>query len=41
MSDEQIIQAFVRDYGQGVYLAPPSPFGWIVPYASVGFGCWW
>ena len=38
MSDEQIIQAFVRDYGPGVYLAPPSPFGWIVPYAGVGFG---
>jgi cytochrome c-type biogenesis protein CcmH len=38
MSDDQIIQAFVRDYGQGVYLAPPSPFGWIVPYASVGLG---
>ena len=38
MSDEQIIQAFVRDYGAGVYLAPPSPFGWIVPYAGVGFG---
>jgi cytochrome c-type biogenesis protein CcmH/NrfF len=38
MSDEQIIQAFVRDYGPQVYLAPPSPFGWIVPYASVGLG---
>ena len=38
MSDDQIIQAFVRDYGAGVYLAPPSAFGWIVPYASVGFG---
>jgi cytochrome c-type biogenesis protein CcmH/NrfF len=38
MSDEQIIQAFIRDYGQGIYLAPPSPFGWIVPYASVGAG---
>lgn len=38
MSDEQIIQAFVRDYGQGVYLAPPNAFGWIVPYASVGLG---
>jgi cytochrome c-type biogenesis protein CcmH len=38
MSDDQIIQAFVRDYGPGVYLAPPSPFGWIVPYVGVGFG---
>ena len=38
MSDEQIIQAFVRDYGAAIYLAPPNAWGWIVPYASVGFG---
>jgi cytochrome c-type biogenesis protein CcmH/NrfF len=38
MSDAQIIDAFVRDYGPGIYLAPPSAFGWVVPYASVGFG---
>src|ERR1041384_1106133 len=38
MSDEQIIQAFLRDYGAAVYLAPPNAFGWIVPYASVGLG---
>ena len=38
MSDRQIIDAFVRDYGLGIYLAPPSAFGWVVPYASVGFG---
>lgn len=38
MSDEQIVQAFIRDYGTAIYLAPPNAFGWIVPYASVGFG---
>ena len=38
MSDQQIVQGFIQDYGVAVYLAPPSPFGWIVPYASVGFG---
>jgi cytochrome c-type biogenesis protein CcmH len=38
MSDQQIIDAFVRDYGRGIYLDPPSAFGWIVPYASVGAG---
>lgn len=38
MTDDQIIQAFVRDYGPGIYLAPPSSFGWIVPYAAVGVG---
>src|SRR6516165_12603062 len=38
MSDGQIIQAFIRENGNGIYLAPPSPFGWIVPYLSVGAG---
>jgi cytochrome c-type biogenesis protein CcmH len=38
MSDDQIVQAFIRDYGMAIYLAPPNAFGWIVPYASVGFG---
>jgi cytochrome c-type biogenesis protein CcmH len=38
MSDQQIIDDFVREYGPGIYLSPPSAFGWIVPYASVGFG---
>jgi len=38
MSDEQITQAFIRDYGMAVYLAPPNAFGWIIPYASLGFG---
>jgi cytochrome c-type biogenesis protein CcmH len=38
MSDAQIVAAFVRDYGAGIYLAPPNAFGWIVPYAVVGVG---
>jgi cytochrome c-type biogenesis protein CcmH len=38
MSDEQIVQAFIRDYGMAIYLAPPNAFGWIIPYAGVGFG---
>jgi cytochrome c-type biogenesis protein CcmH len=38
MSDDQIVQAFVRDYGAAIYLSPPNAFGWIVPYAVVGFG---
>jgi cytochrome c-type biogenesis protein CcmH len=32
-SDQQIIDAFVREYGAGIYLAPPGAMGWIVPYA--------
>jgi cytochrome c-type biogenesis protein CcmH/NrfF len=38
MTDQQIIDDFVRENGPGIYLSPPSAFGWIVPYASVGFG---
>src|SRR4051812_11908450 len=38
MNDEQIVQAFIRDYGMAVYLAPPNAFGWIIPYASLGLG---
>src|SRR6266567_403509 len=38
MSDEQIVQSFIREYGAAIYLAPPNAWGWIVPYASVGLG---
>lgn len=37
-SDADIVQTFIKELGQGVYLAPPNAFGWIVPYAAVGFG---
>lgn len=37
-TDPVIVQAFITDYGQKVYLAPPNAFGWIIPYAAVGFG---
>ena len=38
MSDDQIVQAFIRDYGIAVYLAPPNAFGWIIPYSVAGLG---
>ena len=38
MSDDQIIKAFVQDEGPDIYVSEASAFGWIVPYASVGFG---
>lgn len=38
MTDDQIVQAFVRDYGAGIYLAPPNAFGWIIPYVVLGVG---
>jgi len=34
MTDDQIIQSFLREYGAAVFLAPPSAFGWIIPYAA-------
>jgi cytochrome c-type biogenesis protein CcmH len=37
-SDESIVQSFIKEYGQGIYLAPPNALGWIVPYASLGVG---
>jgi len=38
MSDKQIVDSFIREYGMAVYLAPPNALGWIVPYATVGAG---
>lgn len=44
MSDQQIIDSFIRDYSAGIYLSRPSAFGWIIPYAAVALGLvgiWW
>jgi cytochrome c-type biogenesis protein CcmH len=38
MSDDQIIQSFIREYGAAIYLAPPNAFGWIIPYSAVAVG---
>ena len=38
MSDDQIIQSFVREYGAGIYLAPPNAWGWVIPYAAAILG---
>jgi cytochrome c-type biogenesis protein CcmH/NrfF len=37
-SDGQIVDAFIRDYGQKIYFAMPSAFGWVVPYAGIALG---
>jgi len=37
-SDESIVQSFIKEVGEAIYLAPPNALGWIVPYASVGLG---
>ena len=44
MSDQQIIDQFIAEYGQGIYRGDPNAWGWVIPYASVGFGLlviWW
>jgi hypothetical protein len=38
MTDQQIIDDFMREDGPGIYLSTPSAYGWIVPYASAGLG---
>jgi cytochrome c-type biogenesis protein CcmH/NrfF len=38
MSDDQIVDAFLRDYGPAVLLKQPSAFIWVVPSASVAAG---
>src|SRR5271157_612956 len=37
-SDRQIVDAFIRDYGPGIYLAPPSAVGWAMPYIAAALG---
>jgi cytochrome c-type biogenesis protein CcmH/NrfF len=37
-SDESIVQSFIKEVGEAIYLAPPNALGWIIPYASVGLG---
>ena len=44
MTDEQIIDQFIKDYGAGIYLAPPNIIGMLIPYAAAGAGLlaiWW
>jgi len=38
MTDDHIVQSFVREYGAAIYLAPPNAWGWIIPYSMVAVG---
>jgi cytochrome c-type biogenesis protein CcmH len=38
MSDQTILDSFAQEFGRQVLLDVPSPFGWIVPYVSLGLG---
>ena len=35
MTDDQIVNSFVQNFGADILLSPPSPYGWIVPYAAI------
>ena len=38
LSDDVIIAAFIKDYGQGIYRAEPASVGWIIPYVALALG---
>jgi cytochrome c-type biogenesis protein CcmH/NrfF len=38
MSDSNIIAAFVKEYGPGIFRADPSSFFWLIPYLSLAGG---
>ncbi|MEO7649821.1 MAG: cytochrome c-type biogenesis protein CcmH [Bryobacteraceae bacterium] len=37
-SDQSIIDAFVKEYGPGIYRSAPNAFGWVVPYVALALG---
>lgn len=44
MTDKQITDQFVAEFGPGVYRGDPSAFGWVVPYLLIAPGLgliWW
>jgi cytochrome c-type biogenesis protein CcmH/NrfF len=38
MSDNQIVQAFVKEYGEKIFRHDPNSYFWMVPYISLGVG---
>ncbi len=38
MSDQSIIDSYVKEYGPGIYRGDPSSFYWIVPYSALLLG---
>jgi cytochrome c-type biogenesis protein CcmH/NrfF len=44
VSDQAIIDEYVKQNGDKIYRAEPNPFGWIIPYVSLVPGLaliWW
>jgi cytochrome c-type biogenesis protein CcmH/NrfF len=38
MSDDQIVQSFIVEFGQKILRAGPNSFFWLIPYISLGIG---
>jgi cytochrome c-type biogenesis protein CcmH/NrfF len=38
MSDAQIVQAFIVEYGEKIFRHDPNSYFWVVPYISLGVG---
>jgi cytochrome c-type biogenesis protein CcmH/NrfF len=38
ISDSQIIQSFIQEYGEKIFRHDPNSYFWIVPYLSLGAG---
>jgi len=38
MSDGQIVQAFIVEYGEKIFRHDPNSYFWVVPYISLGVG---
>lgn len=38
LSDQNITDEFVREYGPKIYRADPNAFGWVIPYSALAVG---
>ena len=38
MTDNQIIQSFITQYGEKIFRHDPNSYFWIIPYVALGFG---
>jgi cytochrome c-type biogenesis protein CcmH/NrfF len=38
MSDSQIIQSFIQEYGEKIFRHDPNSYFWLIPYLSLGAG---
>ena len=38
VSDQQIIDDFIKENGPGIYRGAPSSIGWIIPYVALAMG---